>query len=387
MRPTRAATAGMAAMAVLLLGALLTACASDVEVAAEGGAAQQPNPTTSEVASAPEAQTSSTPVPAGTAGSDATNAFSGMTVEFVVPFEPGGGYDVYARLLAPDLSECLGAEVIVVNEPGAGGLLATNQTWIGPPDGSRIQIMNTIGVLGSYLGQAEGVQYEPADFSWIGRFTGEPDLLVTAADGRIQSLEDMVAVPESEPVTFAATGTGSNAFLDALIVLEIFDVPGRVVSGFSGGEGIQALLAGDVDAESRSLTSQLPQVLNGEATAIMVMGSQEVEELPGVPTLLNVEVDDETDRAVLEQHAGLIESGRSIAGPPDMDPNALQQLRDCYEKIATDAESPFRVAAEVQGRILHPMTGEQLQDLISNLALNAAPEYVDIVRSAYSEGP
>ena len=60
--------------------------------------------------------------------------FAGKTVRFVVGFGPGGGYDAYARMLAPYLSKTLGATVIVENRPGAGGLLALNGLYIAPPD-------------------------------------------------------------------------------------------------------------------------------------------------------------------------------------------------------------------------------------------------------------
>ena len=374
-------------VAVLAASVLAAACGGEGGGAAEVGA--EPSPAAAEEAPDATATMGQEAVDATTqpaADAQAGGHFTGMTVEFVVPFGPGGGYDTYPRLLAPELSDCLGAEVIVVNEPGAGGLVATNQTWIAPPDGSRIQILNTIGVLGSYLGDASGVQYEPADFSWIGRVTGEPDLLVTAADGRFQSLQDMLGATPEDPVTFAATGTGSNAYLDALIVTEIFGVPGRIVTGFGGGEGIQAVLAGDVDAESRSLTSQLPHVENGEATPVLVMGSQEVESLPDTPTMLNVETDADVNRDVLEQHADLIESGRSLAGPPGMDPAALEELRTCYESIASDPESEFNTAAEAQGRPVQFMSGQELEELVHNVVLEPSPEYVEIVRGAYAQG-
>ena len=68
--------------------------------------------------------------------------FSGKTVRFVVGFGPGGGYDSYARMLAPYLSKALGATVIVENRPGAGGLLALNGVYISPPDGLTMMIVN-----------------------------------------------------------------------------------------------------------------------------------------------------------------------------------------------------------------------------------------------------
>ena len=56
--------------------------------------------------------------------------FSGQDVDLVVPYEPGGGYDAYARALAPYLEKCLDATIVVRNEPGAGGLREWAQDWL-----------------------------------------------------------------------------------------------------------------------------------------------------------------------------------------------------------------------------------------------------------------
>ena len=66
---------------------------------------------------------------------DAERAFfSGKTVRLVVGFGPGGGYDAYARMIAPYLSRALGGSVVVENQPGAGGLVALNRLYTAPPD-------------------------------------------------------------------------------------------------------------------------------------------------------------------------------------------------------------------------------------------------------------
>ena len=68
--------------------------------------------------------------------------FAGKTVRLVVGFGPGGGYDAYARMLAPYLSKNLGATVIVENRPGAGGLVALSGVYMAPSDGLTMMIVN-----------------------------------------------------------------------------------------------------------------------------------------------------------------------------------------------------------------------------------------------------
>src|SRR5687767_15950298 len=82
--------------------------------------------------------------------------FSGKTVRFVVGFGAGGGYDSYARMLAPYLSKTLGAKVIVENRPGAGGLVALNGVYISPPDGLTMMIVNGTAAVFSQLTDLQG---------------------------------------------------------------------------------------------------------------------------------------------------------------------------------------------------------------------------------------
>ena len=88
--------------------------------------------------------------------------FSGKTVRFVVGYGPGGGYDAYARMLAPYLSKNLGATVIVENRPGAGGLVALNGVSVAPPDGLAMMIVNGTGAAYAQLTDLQGARYDLA---------------------------------------------------------------------------------------------------------------------------------------------------------------------------------------------------------------------------------
>src|SRR5580692_7161733 len=83
---------------------------------------------------------------------DADRAFfSGKTVRMAVGYGPGGGYDAYARMIAPYFSRALGASVVVENQPGAGGLVALDRTYTAAPDGLTMMIVNGTGAALSQL--------------------------------------------------------------------------------------------------------------------------------------------------------------------------------------------------------------------------------------------
>lgn len=306
----------------------------------------------------------------------------GQSIELIVPYSPGGGYDQYARVLAPVLGEELGANVAVINQPGAGGLLATNQLLSAEPDGTTIAILNMTGHVGSALGGAEGVQYDPRDFGYIGRISSEPDVVLTSATGPYGTFEDLVEAAESNPVTFAATGPGANDYVDALMLESVLGLDAEPVTGFEGGdEASLAMVQGNVDAHARSLNSQLPVVRSGDANAVLIMGSEPSEELPDTPTVVDLAENDE-QRELLEFHSNLIESGRAFATPPGIDAGCLDQLRDAYESVVTDEE--FMAESAENGRPISFAGGADVQETVEKL-MDAPQAYVDILKDAYSD--
>ncbi|OLS99725.1 hypothetical protein BJF90_38360 [Pseudonocardia sp. CNS-004] len=159
----------------------------------------------------------------------ACSSLDGQTVSLVVPYEPGGGYDSYARLLAPYLEGETGATVAVQNQPGAGGLLALNNLLTESPDGTTIAIMNGVGAGGSSLAGADGAQFGLADFTYIGRVVSEPPLIVTSASGPYQTFD---AVRAAQGFRWGSTGPGAEDYVTASLLNAVFGVDAQIVTGF-----------------------------------------------------------------------------------------------------------------------------------------------------------
>lgn len=152
----------------------------------------------------------------------ACDFFKGKTVELSVPFEAGGGFDIYARMVAKFMAGELGAaHMIVRNEPGAGGLLGTNQTWEAEPDGLRIQLAFTGGMITAELGGAAGVGFRSNEFSWIGRITGEPDVIVKAPESALRDADDLKELSAERKIRIGSTGVGAGNYIEARLIAEI----------------------------------------------------------------------------------------------------------------------------------------------------------------------
>ncbi|TFD61297.1 hypothetical protein E3T43_00880 [Cryobacterium sp. Hh7] len=306
---------------------------------------------------------------------DAGASLEGQTISLVVPFDPGGGYDAYARMLAPLLGEELGATVIVENRPGAGGILATNEVVNSKPDGLTIALLNGPGHLGSAIAEADGVLYDAEKMSYIGQISSEPDVVVTNGGGEIETADDMAGK------RFAATGPGSNEYIDAVVLNELLGLDSEVITGFaSSNEASLNVIQKNVDLHSRSLGSQLPGIKAGDLVPVLVIGTNSGEsEIANVPNLIDVVPSGSKELATL--HSALVSSGRIIAAPPGMDEGMLKLLRDAFEAAVTD--EAFQKSAAESGRPISFMGGADMQKLVSGV-MGSPKAYVELIKKAYS---
>jgi tripartite-type tricarboxylate transporter receptor subunit TctC len=314
----------------------------------------------------------------GTAANGTARFYEGENLDLVVPYDPGGGYDLYARTLAPYLGECLGAQVIVRNEPGAGSLLATNTTAAADANDRRIQLVNSVGATSAQIAGAEGVLFDMREFSVIGRLATAADTVVVAPDGDLRSFEDFIG--SDRPISFAATGPGSNEYIAANVLSVIYDFPIEVVTGFGGsGESRLAVISGDVDAHASTWDSALDAITSGDVRTIVVATDEPVELLPDAPLVTEFEPVAEGGQELLDSLVGLETLGRGLVAPPGLSDAQLTDLREGFQ-CAADNED---LAEELgEKRPLDVLTGEEYEALL-NSVLDSSPEFVAILKESF----
>ncbi|TFV83113.1 hypothetical protein E4P40_14805 [Blastococcus sp. CT_GayMR20] len=300
------------------------------------------------------------------------------TIDLVVPYDPGGGYDVYARAIAPYLGDCLGADIVVRNEPGAGGLLATSATAVAEPDDNRLQLMNTVGFAAAQIADAEGVRFDLAEMSWLGRVADATPALTVGADSEISGFADIIDA--SEPVRFVATGPGGDDYIVPTVLSAAYGFPLQVITGFPGsGEARNALVAGDADAQALSLTSQVPSVQSGEVRAVLVVDDESNELLPDTPPISEFSPADEEAQGLVDSLVTLGASGRAIAGPPGLPEERLAELREGLD-CALGSEALLQDLGPE--RPINPMGGDEYADEVEAL-LDASPEFEAAIKASF----
>lgn len=371
----------LAALAVGML-LLLVACGGDE---ADVVATEAP-PATPGDATGTATGTEGTEEPAagdGATESQATQAagvFEGETIELVVPYEAGGGYDQYGRLMAPFLADCLSADVIVLNEPGAGGLLATSQTAVAPPEGTRVQLISTIGAISAQIAEAEGVNFDVNELSWLARFAAEPLVVSVAPDSEFETFQDMIDA--DRPIRFASTGPGSLDYITPTLLSQVYGFDIELITGFAGtGESQTSVTRGDADAYAVFLDSGLQFIEAGEARPLVLVGGEGSDAVADTPTTDDVPPEDEADRAVLDAYIALAETGRALLGAPDLPDDVLQALRDGLACALTNED--FQAQSDQAGRPIAYLSGEETAELVQSVTQDSPQAFQDLIRETF----
>jgi tripartite-type tricarboxylate transporter receptor subunit TctC len=312
-------------------------------------------------------------------GGGGESCYEGETATFVVPFSPGGGYDVIARGMQPFLEEELGADAVVVeNVTGAGGLTAANELFNAEPDGLTFGIFAAQGIVGSALAGAQGVQYDPQEFTYVARLAEDARVLLASPQSGIESIEDLLAFGEYQ---YATAGVGASDHIDANVLPTVLGIEGdtQIVTGFEGSSETElAVTSGEVEIGSGTLGTRINGIESGDQIPLLIMGRE--SELEGVPALLDLDLE---DPELAEAYVGLQEVGRSVFAPPAMEEGCLTQLQDAIQATLENPDFEASVADSVDVPFEYT-DGEGLKEAVDNV-LNAPEELVTLLENAYAD--
>jgi tripartite-type tricarboxylate transporter receptor subunit TctC len=207
-------------------------------------------------------------------------------LRLVVPFAPGGGNDVLARLLATELGEGLAQQTIVENRPGASGVTATDSVAKAAPDGYTL-LLGFVGPLA--LSPAIGkVPYDPlADFTGLDLLASSYHILVINPKVPARSVRELIDLAKRNPgkLNYASSGTGANLHLITELFRNVTGVEIVHVPYKGAGPAATAVIAGEAQILFGSIASTLAYVRAGRLVALAVTSPARSPLAPDVPTL------------------------------------------------------------------------------------------------------
>src|SRR5215510_875086 len=222
----------------------------------------------------------------------AAAAYPSRPVRILVPFPPGGGADLIARLISPRLQQSLGQPFFVENRAGAAGRIGTGVVAKSEPDGHTL-LMTTESslVIAPHVGVSLG--YDPRqDFAPISLLTRNAVILVVHPSVPANTLSDYIALARSKPgqLFYASSGVGGPNHLagetfNRMAGIEIVHVP------FPGtGGAIQAVISNQVGAMWGFIAGLIPHIRSGTLRALASGGTARSPALPDVPTVVEAGV-------------------------------------------------------------------------------------------------
>jgi len=262
--------------------------------------------------------------------------YPNQPLKIIVPFTPGGGVDVVARIVAPKLGEALGQSVIIENRGGAGGMLGAASVAQAAPDGYTL-LFGTGSTHGTNSSVYAKLNYDPVrDFVPVALVTSSPLVLVVNPSLPVKDVKELAALVKANPSKYniASAGIGTTPHLSGEIFRLMTD-PGMVHVPFNGSApAMQSALGGHTPIAFIVLSPAVPQVKEGKLRALAVLSTTRSAALPDVPSIVEagfVGVEADTQLGVLVPAA----TPKEIVDRLHREIVAILALPDVNERLAT----------------------------------------------------
>lgn len=287
-------------------------------------------------------------------------------IKLIIPFGPGG-FDAYARTLAPALETILGAVVVPENVPGAGGRIGANRVYRAKPDGYTIGLWNMPGMtMPAIVG--ERVRYDLNKLSWIAQLSFDAYALAVSAESAIKSFDDLCNL--GRPATFSGQGGFTEtASIATVITMAELQCPYKIVTGYqSSNQATLAVMRGDVDARVNPLGTLLPYVKSGDVRLLM---TYEIESsVANVPSIAELD------------HSEYINFGlrRVVAGPPGMPDDIRERLSIAFVQAMQSAK--LQEWSQKTNNPFAPLDSEQTVIAMQDV-MQFYQQYGDLLRAEF----
>jgi tripartite-type tricarboxylate transporter receptor subunit TctC len=215
----------------------------------------------------------------------AADDYPNRPVHLIIPFPPGGSNDVVGRLVAKQLGEHLGQQIVVDNRGGAGGVIGTEVAAGAAPDGYTLLVISIAHAVNPAL---HTLAYDPIkSFTPVSILASGPNVLVVNPELKVNSVKELVALAKAKPgeLNYASAGIGSFQHLGG----ELFKLTAGVnivhVPYKGGGPAMQDVIGGNVKIMFSSLIQTTPFIKSGQLRPLGIGGTRRSPILPDVPTI------------------------------------------------------------------------------------------------------
>lgn len=282
--------------------------------------------------------------------------FPDRSVQIILSFPPGGATDVLARELSQRMTTELGQSVVILNRPGAGGMIGMQSAAQAKADGYTLYISSIMSnsIYEAFNGK-QSVALD-SDFDAVGTVASAPHILVTPTTVGLKSLNELVAYLKKDPgkYNYASMGAGTLSNLEGEIFKEQTGVDALQIPYKGSGQAIPEVISGTSAFMFDSVTSSLTHIRNRNVTVLGVASDKRLEVLPDVPTMTELGV------------PGLeVANLFALMAPRGTPPERIDVLAKVLEAVKKDPNFSQAIAAhgfqisELEGGALHQFILDQ----------------------------
>jgi tripartite-type tricarboxylate transporter receptor subunit TctC len=273
-------------------------------------------------------------------------------VTFIIPVGPGGGGDIYARLIGAAMEKQLpaGTHVVPFNVAAGGGGKGIRQLYRARPDGRTIGMLSLPSLF--VLQHLRGIKDDFTRFSWLCNITkGEPYGLAVRHDSPLSSIDDLLALSRKRAVTLTASGPEGVAYFVTIIASRLLGLRIRLITGYrNSSDYVTGLIRGDADLVVAGI-SVIRRMSQGN-TLRLLASFEEHSSTPGVPDATTLGLPELAELTAL----------RVIAGPPGLPRDIQTRLS---EMLLAALQTPSVIAfAARNGDTLDPLAADATQELV-----------------------
>ncbi len=296
----------------------------------------------------------------------AQSEFPTRTIRFIVPFPPGGGNDILARVIAAKLSASFKQPVIVENRPGAGGNIGADIVAQSTPDGHTVLLGTNTLAINPHIQKSVPFDVRK-DLVSVARLASTPFVLAVPAKSPIMNVADLVAAAKARPgrITYASVGIGTPHHLGMELLKIQMKVDLTHVPYKGSVAALSDLSAGEVQSMLVTINSALPFVNRKE---IRVLGVAEQERLPSLPNIPTLRESGVPEFEVTAWYGLMVRAGTPPPVVRKLSEASLDALRqpDAIEQLQT------------AGFVLTPGGADQMQQVL----LQELDKWAVVVREA-----
>ncbi len=318
--------------------------------------------------------------------------FKGKQVQVIVGYAPGGGYDVYARLVARHIAHKIPGEpvVLVQNMPGAGSLRGANHIYTNAPrDGTAFGTFSRNMPLMGVLGGNKNVLFDPRKFTWLGSPTSAQDdayMLFVRTDVKAQTIDDLIR-PGGPEVILGGTSEGATGNDVSLLMRDALGARIKLIHGYRDSNALfPAIERGELEGRFVGLSavaSTQPHWLRPGGPVRPLLQFARATRHPGYPDVPTAreKAKDPAARLLIEAAEIPYLLSRPFVAPPGVPADRAKALQDAFMAMAKD---PDFIAEAARVKVdVSPVGAEEAMRMLDLLA--AAPQDIkDKLRELFS---